>query len=180
MKHHRSTPLQYRDARLAEDIMISIYDIENEGKELHKATVGMYVDPDMGGSLEGDDASFDEKDDITYAFNTKGISSQGLPIGYFGFAFLEETFFIWILFALYGIYSAATEGISKAWVSDLVPDERRGTAIGLLTMLSSFAIMLGSFTAGVLWDEFGSTVPFLISALVSLIIGIVILAVRKT
>ncbi len=99
---------------------------------------------------------------------------------YFGFAFLEETIFIWILFALYGIYSAATEGISKAWVSDLVPYEKRGTAIGLLTMLSSFAIMLGSFTAGVLWDEFGSTVPFLISALVSLIIGIIILAVRKT
>lgn len=77
-------------ARLAEDIMISIYDITNNGKELNKAVVGMYVDPDMGGSLEGDDASFDERDDITYAFNKKGISGQGLPIGYFGFAFLES------------------------------------------------------------------------------------------
>ena len=90
---------------------------------------------------------------------------------YFGFAFISETFFIWILFALYGIYSAATEGVSKAWVSDLVPDESRGTAIGLLTMLSSFAIMLGSFTAGFLWDEFGSQVPFLLSAIVSLMIS---------
>lgn len=98
---------------------------------------------------------------------------------YFGFAFLNETFFIWILFALYGLYSAATEGISKAWVSDLVPDERRGSAIGLLTMLSSFAIMLGSFTAGFLWDEFGSTVPFLLSAIVSLVIGLIILAIKK-
>jgi MFS family permease len=98
---------------------------------------------------------------------------------YFGFAFITETFFIWILFSLYGIYSAATEGVSKAWVSDLVPDEVRGTAIGLLTMLSSFAIMLGSFAAGFLWDEFGSTVPFLISAVVSLIIGLVILPIKK-
>ena len=100
-------------------------------------------------------------------------------LAYFGFAFLNETIFIWILFALYGLYSAATEGISKAWVSDLVPDERRGSAIGLLTMLSSFAIMLGSFTAGFLWDKFGSTVPFLLSAVVSLVIGVIILAIKK-
>ncbi|MCH7517339.1 MAG: MFS transporter [Bacteroidetes bacterium] len=98
---------------------------------------------------------------------------------YFGFAFIPYTFFIWILFALYGLYSAATEGISKAWVSDMVPDERRGTAIGLLTMLSGFAIMLGSFTAGFLWDEFGSTIPFLLSAVVSLIVGVIILMIKK-
>jgi MFS family permease len=100
-------------------------------------------------------------------------------IVYFGFAFITETFFIWILFALYGVYSAATEGVSKAWISDLVPDERRGTAIGLLTMFSSFAIMLGSFTAGFLWDEFGSIVPFLTSAVVSLIVGVFIFSIRK-
>jgi MFS family permease len=98
---------------------------------------------------------------------------------YFGFAFIPNSFFIWILFTLYGFYSAATEGVSKAWVSDLLPDERRGTAIGLVTMLSGFAIMLGSFTAGFLWDEFGSTVPFLLSAIVSLIIGVIILAIKK-
>lgn len=98
---------------------------------------------------------------------------------YFGFAFIPSTFFIWILFALYGLYSAATEGISKAWVSDLVPDERRGSAIGLLTMLSGFAIMLGSFTAGFLWDAFGSTIPFLLSAVVSLVIGMIILMIKK-
>lgn len=77
-------------ARLAEDLLISIYDIENEGKDLDKATVGMYVDPDLGGSLSGDDADFDEKDDITYAYTKEGVSLQGLPVGYFGFAFLES------------------------------------------------------------------------------------------
>ncbi|MGD8778478.1 MAG: hypothetical protein PVH88_05900 [Ignavibacteria bacterium] len=78
------------NSRLAEDILISIYDITNNGKDLEKAVVGMYVDPDLGGNLSGDDASFDEVDDITYAFNLTGISSEGLPIGYFGFAFLES------------------------------------------------------------------------------------------
>lgn len=77
-------------SRLAEDLLISIYDIENKGKDLTKAVVGMYVDPDIGGSLSGDDANFDNVDDITYAYNKSGLSSNGLPIGFFGFAFLES------------------------------------------------------------------------------------------
>lgn len=78
------------NSRLAEDILISIYDVTNNGKDLGKCVVGMYVDPDLGGNLSGDDASFDDVDDITYAFNRLGISSEGLPVGYFGFAFLES------------------------------------------------------------------------------------------
>jgi len=109
-------------------------------------------------------------------FGKRQIFSLGLIIFslvYFGFAVLPDIKFIWILFALYGIYAAATEGVSKAWISDLIPDEQRGSAIGLLTMLTSFAVMLGSFTAGILWDKFGSSVPFLLSAVVSLIIAFI-------
>jgi MFS family permease len=97
---------------------------------------------------------------------------------YSGFAFIDNINLIWILFALYGIYAASTEGVSKAWISDLIPNEQRGSAIGLLTMLSSFAIMLGSFFTGVLWDKFGSTVPFLISASLSLAISIFIITLN--
>jgi hypothetical protein len=77
-------------SRLAEDILISIYDITNYGKDLKKAVVGMMVDPDLGGSLSGDEASFDEIDDITYTWTRTGVANNGLPIGYFGFAFLES------------------------------------------------------------------------------------------
>jgi MFS family permease len=83
---------------------------------------------------------------------------------------------IWLLFALYGIYAAATEGVAKAWISDLIAEDARGTALGLFSMCVSFAVMLGSFLAGLLWDSFGSSVPFLLSAGVSLIIGVAILA----
>lgn len=96
-------------------------------------------------------------------------------IVYFGFAFTNDMDLIWVLFALYGIYAASTEGVSKAWISDLIPDEQRGSAIGLLTMLSSFAVMIGSFLTGILWDQFGSTLPFLVSAIISLIISFLIL-----
>jgi MFS family permease len=91
---------------------------------------------------------------------------------YFGFASLNSSALIWILFALYGIYASSTEGVLKAWVSDLVPDQNRGSAIGLITMSSSFAIMIGSIATGFLWDKFGSQVPFYISSMVSLIVAL--------
>ncbi len=111
-------------------------------------------------------------------FGKRKIFIVGLfifSIVYIGFALIPNLFFVWIFFALYGIYAAATEGVAKAWVSDLIPDRNRGTAIGLLTMFSSFAIMLGSFLTGYLWDEFGSRVPFILSSMVSFIIAIIFL-----
>ncbi len=110
-------------------------------------------------------------------YGKKNIFSLGLivfSLVYLGFALITEMLFIFFLFALYGIYSAATEGVSKAWVSDLVPEEWRGSAIGLLTMCSSFATMLGSFSAGVLWDYFGSVVPFLASSIISFLVAAIL------
>lgn len=98
---------------------------------------------------------------------------------YFGFAFNQNYFLIWFLFAFYGIYAASTEGVSKAWVSDLVPDQFRGSAIGLLTMFSSFAVMFGSLLAGILWDQFGPKVPFVISSIVSLIVAFMLFFLRR-
>lgn len=110
-------------------------------------------------------------------YGKQKVFSFGLMIFsavYFGFAFLNDINLIWILFALYGIYAASTEGVSKAWISDLIPSEQRGSAIGLLTMLSSFSVMLGSFLTGILWDRFGSSFPFLLSAILSLLIAMII------
>ena len=91
---------------------------------------------------------------------------------------MQNLYLVWVLFALYGLYAAATEGVAKAHVADLIPDKYRGTAIGLLTMLSSFAVMLGSFFTGILWDQFGSSVPFLISAVVSLLLAFIFMFIR--
>lgn len=108
--------------------------------------------------------------------NTFIIGLIIFSVVYFGFAMNQNFYLVWLLFALYGIYAASTEGVSKAWVSDLVPDEFRGSAIGLLTMLSSFAVMIGSVLAGFLWDSFGAQVPFLLSSVVSLMIAIVLIS----
>lgn len=110
-------------------------------------------------------------------FGKKNVFIIGLIIFslvYLGFAFSKSQLFTWILFSFYGIYAASTEGVTKAWISDLISEEWRASAIGLFTSLSSFAIMFGSIFTGVLWDNFGSQVPFLISAIVSFVIAVIL------
>ncbi len=98
---------------------------------------------------------------------------------YLGFALFSNNIIVFILFAFYGLYSSTNEGIIKAWISDITQHEYLGSAIGLLTMSSGLSIMLGSIIAGILWDSFGSTVPFLVTSAVSFIVGILIYFLKK-
>ena len=81
---------------MAEDIMISIYQVKNiSEKDLPTCIVGMYVDADVGtsgsyGDATDDDSYFDTLDDITYQWDLDGLSARGKLTGYFGFAFLQS------------------------------------------------------------------------------------------
>ena len=119
---------------------------------------------------------------IADKFGKRNMFVSGLfvfSLVYLGFAFDMDMKFIWVLFAFYGIYAASTEGVAKAWVSDLIPNELRGTAIGFLSMMMSLAVMVGSVIAGVLWDSVGPWLPFLISSIVSAVVGVVLLFKRN-
>lgn len=98
---------------------------------------------------------------------------------YLGFGLSKDFNTVLLLFVVYGVYAAATEGVMKAWVSDMIEDELKGSAIGLLTMLSSFAVMLGSFATGLIWDAYSPFWAFIVSAVISAIIGIALIFVRE-
>ena len=100
-------------------------------------------------------------------------------IVYLGFAISNSLALTWVLFALYGIYSASTEGVLKAWVSNLTSYEKVGSAVGLITMMSSIAMFLGSILAGTLWDVFSSSLPFYLTSSVSLIVAIFLFRMNK-
>jgi MFS family permease len=93
-------------------------------------------------------------------------------IVYSGFAFHPSIAVIFILFLIYGIYAAATEGIIKAWVTNLAHKENTATAIGFYTSCESICALLASIIAGTLWDNFGSTSTFISTAIVSTIVFI--------
>ncbi len=84
---------------------------------------------------------------------------------YSGFAFLQSIPVYLLLFFCYGLYAAATEGISKAWISGLVDKEAVASAIGTYTGFQSIAALISSSLAGFLWYRFGATTAFLFSAI---------------
>jgi MFS family permease len=71
-------------------------------------------------------------------------------------------------FALYGVYSAFTEGVEKALVADLAPAGIRATAIGLHATIIGIGLFPASFVAGELWALFGPQATFLFGGAVGL------------
>ncbi len=91
-------------------------------------------------------------------------------IVYGGFAFTPSVSVIFILFAIYGIYAAATEGVIKAWITNLAHKENTATAIGFYTSCESICALLASIIAGALWSYFGSFYTFITPALTTIIV----------
>jgi MFS family permease len=83
---------------------------------------------------------------------------------YAGFAYTNNIAIFIALFALYGFYAAATEGISKAWISNMVDKKETATAIGTYSGFQSLAALAASSLTGLLWFRFGSAVTFTITA----------------
>ncbi len=94
---------------------------------------------------------------------------------YFGMAEAGTNTLFYVLFGIYGIYMAATEGISKAWVASLCKKEEVGTAIGLFVALQSIALMIASAFAGLLWTFYGASVTFMLTAIMSVLVLVFIL-----
>ncbi|MCA9896258.1 MAG: MFS transporter [Anaerolineae bacterium] len=97
---------------------------------------------------------------------------------YLGFAGANTGWQIWLVYALYGIYYAAVEGTAKAFVADLVPSEKRGTAYGLYNAVVGLMALPASLLAGILWQVFGPAAPFLSGAILALI-AVVMLQMRS-
>ncbi|HSU28539.1 MAG TPA: MFS transporter [Chitinophagaceae bacterium] len=116
-------------------------------------------------------------------FSLKKIFVAGLilfTMVYAGFAFRPGIVVIFILFFGYGLYAAATEGIVKAWVSNLAHDKNTATAIGFYTSCESICTLFASIIAGILWSRFSSEATFLTTAAVSFIVVFYfILKIRK-
>lgn len=91
---------------------------------------------------------------------------------YLGFAVYANPFTVWILFAIYGFYMAMTDGVSKAFISDIVPSELRATAIGLFYSVTGILTLFASVIAGLLWTYVAQSAPFLYGALTAIISAI--------
>lgn len=98
---------------------------------------------------------------------------------YCGFAFVSGPWQALGLFILYGVYFGLTEGVEKALVADLVPEEKRGTAYGLYNLAFGIAVFPASLLFGYLWTGIGASAAFLFSAAISVSAALLLLTVRN-
>ncbi|MCB9248479.1 MAG: MFS transporter [Ignavibacteriales bacterium] len=91
-------------------------------------------------------------------------------IVYFGMAINDNIYIFFALFFLYGIYAAATEGISKAWISNISEKKDTATAIGTYSAFQSIFTMIASSFAGLIWFQFGASATFIVTGIATVII----------
>lgn len=113
----------------------------------------------------------------------KNIFLSGLVlfiIVYLGMAFNTNLYMFLFLFFLYGIYAAATEGIAKAWISNITDKKDTATAIGTFTSFQSICTMLASSITGVLWFKFGAIIAFVITSVGTAVVVMYLAAIKKS
>ena len=93
-------------------------------------------------------------------------------IAYTGMAITHSQVIYYFIFFGYGIYSASTDGVSKALITNLVPKSETATAIGFFAGAQSICILLCNVVAGLLWQHFGGPAVFIVAASGALVTAI--------
>jgi MFS family permease len=93
-----------------------------------------------------------------------GYSAYGAV--YLALALISDRVYLWFIFAAYGLYLGATEGVEKAFVSDLAPADLKATLLGMHATLVGIGLLPASILAGVLWTALGPAATFLFGGLV--------------
>jgi MFS family permease len=99
---------------------------------------------------------------------------------YLGFAFAGNHMQMMTVFILYGAYTAMVAGVERAFVSKIAPSELKGTMLGLHSAVTGIALLPASVIAGLLWNRFGVSVPFIFGAAMGLAAAIVLLVFLKS
>lgn len=143
----------------------------------------------------------DQKVLLTYIFYNLIYALSALPIGiiadkiglknnfiiglvlfafvYGSMAFNPGETFVYFIFFCYALYAASTEGISKAWITNISDKKNTATALGFYTGLNSLFSLAASTFAGWLWYSFGSDVMFIFSSAGAICVTIYFIIVFK-
>ncbi len=94
-----------------------------------------------------------------------GFGLLFFAVGYIGLGLTTNHAVAWVLIGVYGLFTACTDGVGKAWVSSLADRDRQATAQGVFQGGSGLAILVAGVWAGLLWGADGQ-LPLLISGVV--------------
>ena len=92
-------------------------------------------------------------------------------ISYTALALINRAVWVWPVFAFYGLYTALTDGVAKAWITTTVTPDIRGRALGLQGGAAGIGAMLAGAWAGLSWHDTGR-VPLLIAGIVAVTLAV--------
>jgi MFS family permease len=84
-------------------------------------------------------------------------------------ALADNLLFMALGFVLLGVFEGSSEGVFKASVVDMVPDDLRGTALGVYHTAVGIVMLPGSVIAGLLWDGVGPWSTFAYGIVMSIV-----------
>lgn len=97
---------------------------------------------------------------------------------YFGFAFADVPYMIWVLFVFYGLFFGFTEGVEKAFVCDMVPKDNLGTAYGFYNLAIGLSALPASLIFGFVWKVFSFKAAFIMGACIAAVALIMLLFLK--
>ena len=83
---------------------------------------------------------------------------------YGAFALVDSTPLLVTIFLAYGLYFGLTEGVEKAWVADLSPEDQRATAFGFYNAIVGLGALCASVVFGLIWTRASADAAFLTGA----------------
>ncbi|MCG2722276.1 MAG: MFS transporter [Thermodesulfovibrionales bacterium] len=79
---------------------------------------------------------------------------------YYGFGIAKDATTIWVLFCFYGLFMGLTEGIQKAFLATIIPQDFKATAFGVYNTAVGLAMFPASLIGGLLWDQVSPAATF--------------------
>ena len=112
----------------------------------------------------------------------KNIFTVGLivfAIVYLLFGLVKNPAWLWILFPIYGIYIAATDGVSKAYIAEFITEEESGTFFGAYYTLTAVGTLFASIIGGLLWSLISPSATFLYGSAAAALACILLITFQK-
>lgn len=119
---------------------------------------------------------------ISDKLGARKVFSGGLivfAIVYLFFGLAKNPLWLWILFPLYGVYIATTDGISKAYISEFITKKESGTFFGAYYALTAIGTLTASVVGGLLWSMFSPSTTFFYGSAMAFIAFIVLVLYHK-
>jgi MFS family permease len=106
-----------------------------------------------------------------------GVGLAFFAVGYLGLGLTRNHAVVWLVLAMYGLFTGFTDGVGKAWVSSLVPAARQSAGQGLFQGITGGCVLIAGLWAGLAWGADGH-LPLLISGAVGAAIAVWLLVRR--